>query len=146
MKQRLQAAIARIDYCFFELYHRQNPKSQGWELSANEYHYLYRIRQMGQTSLSDLALSLNVTRPSASVMAKKLANKGLILHERCSEDARSLRLKLTEKGKRLLSKDDDAFLQLAGAVQQVLDVDETEALTLLLEKANAGVSALEGID
>jgi DNA-binding MarR family transcriptional regulator len=146
MKQRLQAAIARMDHCFFELWHRQNPKGQGGVLSVNEYHYLYRIKQMETPSLSNLAESLHVTRPSASVMAKKLESRGLIHRGRCTEDARSLRLQLTEQGRTLLSEDDNAFLQLAEAVQQVLNDDEAQTLTRLLEKANAGVSALKGID
>ncbi|HLD18686.1 MAG TPA: metal-dependent transcriptional regulator [Candidatus Nanoarchaeia archaeon] len=59
---------------------------------------VYLLQTKGEPYLSDLAEYLNITKPSASEMSKKLTKQGYLLHQPYGE------LKLTAKGIKLAEK------------------------------------------
>ncbi len=114
-------------------YSKEDPIAQ---LSFNEYDYL-KVIQGAQEAirLTDLAAELEVSKPSASNMAKRLERKGLVQRTRCSEDARSHRLSLTELAEIHLASEAKVYQLLAEQVSQHLSDEESSCLDMLLSKA-----------
>lgn len=77
------------------------PGHQRLPLSANEFYLLEQIAQGPEEgiSISDLALTLQVAKPSASVAVNKLKGKGFVDKSPSQSDGRSILVSLTHLGK-----------------------------------------------
>jgi DNA-binding MarR family transcriptional regulator len=100
--------------------------------------YLRNIDSQGTTTVSQLAKTLSLTKPSVSVLVKHLEDGGFIQRRQSEKDKRSSSIELTEKGKEIC--DDWRRLQ-AKYLQQFrshLDDKEVEVFqSLLLKIVNA---------
>ena len=79
--------------------------------------YLSAISQAGRTTVSDLATSLGVTKPTVSVRVNKLVDEGYVTKVRSEEDGRVFWLTLSDKMKVAYSDE----MRIAMAVEQELD-------------------------
>ena len=79
--------------------------------------YLSAISQAGRTTVSDLAASLGVTKPTVSVRVNKLVEEGYVKKVRSEEDGRVFWLTLSDKMKVACSDE----MRIAMAVEQELD-------------------------
>ncbi|ENM5791073.1 MarR family transcriptional regulator [Vibrio mimicus] len=114
-------------------YGKEDPLAQ---LSFNEYDYLKVIQSSPQAiRLTDLALALEVSKPSASNMLKKLERRGLVKRVQCEEDARSRLFELTEQAELYLASEARVYQILAQQVAQHLSPEEALMLDMLLGKA-----------
>ncbi|ENM5730822.1 MarR family transcriptional regulator [Vibrio mimicus] len=105
-------------------------------LSFNEYDYLKVIQSSPQAiRLTDLAQALEVSKPSASNMLKKLERRGLVKRVQCEEDARSRLFELTEQAELHLASEARVYQILAQQVAQHLSPEEALMLDMLLGKA-----------
>ncbi|EEW11909.1 MarR family winged helix-turn-helix transcriptional regulator [Vibrio mimicus] len=114
-------------------YGKEDPLAQ---LSFNEYDYLKVIQSSPQAiRLTDLALALEVSKPSASNMLKKLEMRGLVKRVQCEEDARSRLFELTDQAELHLASEARVYQILAQQVAQHLSPEEALMLDMLLGKA-----------
>ncbi|ENM5854318.1 MarR family transcriptional regulator [Vibrio mimicus] len=114
-------------------YGKEDPLAQ---LSFNEYDYLKVIQSSPQAiRLTDLALALEVSKPSASSMLKKLERRGLVKRVQCEEDARSRLFELTDQAELHLASEARVYQILAQQVAQHLSPEEALMLDMLLGKA-----------
>lgn len=114
-------------------YGKEDPLVQ---LSFNEYDYLKVIQNSPQAiRLTDLALALEVSKPSASNMLKKLERRGLVKRVQCEEDARSRLFELTDQAELHLASEARVYQILAQQVAQHLSPEEALMLDMLLGKA-----------
>ncbi|ENM5914495.1 MarR family transcriptional regulator [Vibrio mimicus] len=114
-------------------YGKEDPLAQ---LSFNEYDYLKVIQSSPQAiRLTDLALALEVSKPSASNMLKKLERRGLVKRVQCEEDARSRLFELTDQAELHLASEARVYQILAQQVAQHLSPEEALMLDMLLGKA-----------
>ncbi|ENM5778438.1 MarR family transcriptional regulator [Vibrio mimicus] len=114
-------------------YGKEDPLAQ---LSFNEYDYLKVIQSSPQAiRLTDLALALEVSKPSASNMLKKLERRGLVKRVQCEEDARSRLFELTEQAELYLASEARVYQILEQQVAQHLSPEEALMLDMLLGKA-----------
>ncbi|ENM5901788.1 MarR family transcriptional regulator [Vibrio mimicus] len=114
-------------------YGKEDPLAQ---LSFNEYDYLKVIQSSPLAiRLTDLALALEVSKPSASNMLKKLERRGLVKRVQCEEDARSRLFELTEQAELYLASEARVYQILAQQVAQHLSPEEALMLDMLLGKA-----------
>ncbi len=124
--ERFAAKVWR-QYC------HQDPLSQ---LSFNEYDYLKVLHYAKHPMrVTDLASEMEVTKPSATNMTKRLEKKGLVVRAACSEDARAKRIALTERALHHLNHEAKVYQTLAHQLESELDAQESEQLTQLLTKA-----------
>lgn len=125
--------LERFSAKVWRKYTKEDPIAQ---LSFNEYDYL-KVIQGAQAAirLTDLAAELEVSKPSASSMVKRLENKGLVQRTRCLEDARSHRFELTELAEVYLASEAKVYQLLAHKVTQHLSEEEAAFLNMLLNKA-----------
>ena len=99
-------------------------------LTISEMHLLERIgtdRALGRT-VTDLAQELDITLPSVTVALKRLEKKGYVTKDRCSEDGRRVRVKLTGEGQRAEIAHRYFHRQMVRAVAGELDEGERHAL------------------
>ena len=90
------------------------------DITMNQMLYLETIARLEQPTFGDIAEHLNVTRPSVSIIVKKLINLGYVNKEQSPDDGRVYHLHLTEKGLR--------FNELHTEVHKILAQSITENL------------------
>ncbi|WP_038174200.1 MULTISPECIES: MarR family winged helix-turn-helix transcriptional regulator [Vibrio] len=119
----------------WRVYAQEDPLAR---LSFNEYDYLRVIEGYPQgMRITDLALEMRVTKPSASTMVARLEKKGLVKRIDCAEDARAKRVMLTEQVIKDLSKEQGVYKAISEQLKRKLDQQEVQQLKALLDKALA---------
>ena len=71
-------------------------------VTVSEAHMIEAIaKNGGNSTVSDIASSLNISMPTATVAVKKLENKGFVSKIPCTQDARRLIITLTNLGRKI---------------------------------------------
>ncbi|WP_123284108.1 MarR family winged helix-turn-helix transcriptional regulator [Vibrio crassostreae] len=106
------------------------------QLSFNEYDYLKVIQSSPEPiRLTDLAIEMQVTKPSATTMVQRLERKGLVERKASLEDARSKLVVLTNKAELGLEEESKIYQVMAQILESRLSEQESKQLNLLLDKA-----------
>ncbi|MEZ8720778.1 MarR family winged helix-turn-helix transcriptional regulator [Vibrio pomeroyi] len=106
------------------------------QLSFNEYDYLKVIQASPDPiRLTDLAIEMQVTKPSATTMVQRLERKGLVERKASLEDARSKLVVLTNKAELGLEEESKIYQVMAQILESRLSEQESKQLNLLLDKA-----------
>ncbi|WP_373959123.1 MarR family winged helix-turn-helix transcriptional regulator [Vibrio gigantis] len=106
------------------------------QLSFNEYDYLKVIQASPEPiRLTDLAIEMQVTKPSATTMVQRLERKGLVERKTSLEDARSKLVVLTNKAELGLEEESKIYQVMAQILESRLSEQESKQLNLLLDKA-----------
>lgn len=106
------------------------------QLSFNEYDYLKVIQASPEPiRLTDLAVEMQVTKPSATTMVQRLERKGLVERKASLEDARSKLVVLTHKAELGLEEESKIYQVMAQILESRLSEQETKQLNQLLDKA-----------
>ena len=106
------------------------------QLSFNEYDYLKVIQASPEPiRLTDLAIEMQVTKPSATTMVQRLERKGLVERKPSLEDARSKLVVLTSKAEVGLEEESKIYQVMAQILESRLSEQESHQLNLLLTKA-----------
>ncbi|MEZ8236181.1 MarR family winged helix-turn-helix transcriptional regulator [Vibrio splendidus] len=106
------------------------------QLSFNEYDYLKVIQaSLEPIRLTDLAIEMQVTKPSATTMVQRLERKGLVERKASLEDARSKLVILTQKAEVGLEEESKIYQIMAQVLESRLSEQESHQLNLLLNKA-----------
>ncbi|MEZ8447585.1 MarR family winged helix-turn-helix transcriptional regulator [Vibrio splendidus] len=106
------------------------------QLSFNEYDYLKVIQaSLEPIRLTDLAIEMQVTKPSATTMVQRLERKGLVERKASLEDARSKLVILTQKAEFGLEEESKIYQVMAQVLESRLSEQESHQLNLLLNKA-----------
>ncbi|MEZ8017292.1 MarR family winged helix-turn-helix transcriptional regulator [Vibrio splendidus] len=106
------------------------------QLSFNEYDYLKVIQaSLEPIRLTDLAIEMQVTKPSATTMVQRLERKGLVERKASLEDARSKLVILTQKAEVGLEEESKIYQVMAQILESRLSAQESHQLNLLLNKA-----------
>lgn len=106
------------------------------QLSFNEYDYLKVIQSSPEPiRLTDLAIEMQVTKPSATTMVQRLERKGLVERKASLEDARSKLVVLTSKAEVGLEEESKIYQVMAQILESRLSEQESQQLNRLLNKA-----------
>ncbi|MCC4781945.1 MarR family transcriptional regulator [Vibrio splendidus] len=106
------------------------------QLSFNEYDYLKVIQASPDPiRLTDLAIEMQVTKPSATTMVQRLERKGLVERQASLEDARSKLVILTKKAEIGLEEESKIYQVMAQTLESRLSEKESQLLNQLLDKA-----------
>jgi len=106
------------------------------QLSFNEYDYLKVIQaSLEPIRLTDLAIEMQVTKPSATTMVQRLERKGLVERKASLEDARSKLVILTQKAEVGLEEESKIYQVMAQILESRLSEQESLQLNQLLDKA-----------
>ena len=105
------------------------------ELTLIQMNYMETINQLHNPNMTELAVEMNLTKPTVKVAIDKLIEKDYIYRVQSDEDRRSAHLHLTEKGKQINQMHDYAHKCMAELLSKKLDNSERIQLESLLEKA-----------
>lgn len=103
-------------------------------LTHNQMHYLETISLLSNPNITELALYLNLSKPTVKVAVDKLIEKDFVFKIRSDSDRRSAHLHLSEKGKLINQMHDFAHKKIAEEFGNKLNSDEIEHITALLSK------------
>jgi DNA-binding MarR family transcriptional regulator len=72
------------------------------DVTINQFFYLQEIERQGTTTLTALAETLGVSKPTVTVVVTKLVKNGFIVRTRSEEDQRIYHLTLSDTGARII--------------------------------------------
>ena len=109
-------------------------------LSAAQYNHLVNLRFLPNDglSLNELSAHVHTTNASVTVMINGLEEAGLVRRERNPDDARSVRVKLTPKGRVLIDRAVRLHHSHINAGLEDLTIAERRTLLRLLSKMANG--------
>jgi len=81
------------------------------ELSVSQLHLVRMIRDRGEATITQLAVLLDVSPPSASVMVDRLVDKGMLKREQSRVDRRKVLVRISPKAVKRIEKVENAILQ-----------------------------------
>lgn len=104
-------------------------------LTFSHYEYLYKIENMGQPTLSELADNLGISKPSVTVMVNKLIKEDLVEKVQSDSDKRVFHVQLSKLGSDLVGLEKKAFISITKDLLNNLNDQEQKTLKDLLEKS-----------
>jgi DNA-binding MarR family transcriptional regulator len=109
------------------------------DITSNIFLYLRKINFLDNPTISELAKAMEVSKPSASNMVSKMAEKGLLKTKTSPKDGRVCLLALTDKGKKVVEIETWADIKFFENIRGILDEEELKVLERILEKIAAGL-------
>lgn len=103
-------------------------------LTITQMHYLETINLLVNPNITELALQLNVSKPTVKVAVDKLIERDYVMKIQSDADRRSAHLHLTEKGKLINQMHDYAHKRIAESFSNKLNKEEIKTLEELLMK------------
>lgn len=132
--ERLVDIIAKFSRIIGQMEEAAKEQFRFNDLTLTQMNYLETIYQLHNPNLTELAIELNLTKPTVKVAIDKLTEKDYIRRVQSDEDRRSAHLHLTEKGKLINQMHDEAHKRMVKMISVNLDETEREQLVVLFEK------------
>jgi DNA-binding MarR family transcriptional regulator len=102
--------------------------------TVRQIEYIDVISKLGNPNLGEIAKALKLSKPSVTAIVDKLAGKGYIEKFQSDEDRRSFHVHLSDKGRKLIEKHDEAHNKIAELFTSNLNDDDLKTLVSLLNK------------
>ncbi len=99
-------------------------------LTDRQFKYLREIDRRGSATMSEIAETFNLSKPTITEMVRRFEETDLIEKKRCESDGRVYNIRLTERGK-LLAKTN--ILESDRALAKIFDRLDDEELRLLMK-------------
>jgi len=111
-------------------------KGVGAGLTIREMHVIEYVGKAGAEgrTLSEIADSIGVARPSATVSVQKLEQKGYFVKNSCAQDGRVIRVTLTREGRRVFMLHMRFHTLMAQELENGLNEEEKNILVYALGK------------
>lgn len=104
-------------------------------LTVSELHMLDAVGRDGCT-VTEIAQSMAISMPSATIAIKKLEKKGYVSKERDSDDARRVRIRLTALGRKSEAAHRWFHRQMVHNIEKAFVPDERELLLRVIRQLN----------
>jgi DNA-binding MarR family transcriptional regulator len=104
-----------------------------FDISVEQFHVLRHVRR-GKSSVSDLAIEKNISRPAVSQAVEILVQKRLLTRVRSKKDRRYVELALTQDGNDLL---DAVFTENRAWMKQRMNALTTNELETVIRAMEA---------
>jgi DNA-binding MarR family transcriptional regulator len=104
------------------------------DLTPQQLQYLKVIVKLKNPTLTELANELDLTKPTVTVLADKLSDKGYIKRVHSDKDRRVMHLHIDKKGTKINALREIAHQKMAEKIRSGLSETETAILTELLKK------------
>lgn len=105
------------------------------DLTIKQLYCIDLIHEMENPTLSELAVKLQITKASTSVMLDRIEEHGFLYKVKSDSDRRSAHVHLTEKGDKAAHLHEDMHKRFAKLLTQHLTDSEKDILVVLLNKA-----------
>jgi len=109
-------------------------KSSFSELTGKQMYYLEIISNLNNPTLSELAIELNLSKPSITAIVDKFEEKGFIRKVKSDEDRRVSHIHMAEKGKDIEKLHSKIHMKISNMFTSKLAEGELKLLINLLSK------------
>jgi DNA-binding MarR family transcriptional regulator len=130
----LKATITCLSDLIEKVLEETLDKSDFIDLTQPQFHYLKIIVMMKNPTLTELAKELGLTKPTVTVLADKLTEKGYIKRVHSDKDRRVVHLDIDKKGKKISALREIASEKMVAMIREGLDEKEIATLTRLVRK------------
>ncbi len=132
--------LTKINHNIMKLEEKTLCIDRSLNLTINELHLLECIQKATNgeegPTISAIAAELDITRPSTTVAVNKLKDKKFVEKIGCVNDGRSVRIKLTPKGKKVFALHSEYHENMAAALNECLSDEEKQNFAESLNKIN----------
>ncbi len=132
--------IGKIEHNITKLEERTLCVDRNLNLTINDLHLLECIQKATKgedgPTISTIAAELDITRPSTTVAVNKLKDKKFVEKVGCINDGRSVRIRLTPKGKKVFALHTEYHDNMAAALNECFSEEEKQAFAESLKKIN----------
>jgi DNA-binding MarR family transcriptional regulator len=104
------------------------------ELTGKQMHYLEVISNLDNPNLSELAIELNLSKPSITAIIDKFEEKGFIRKVKSDEDRRVSHIHMAERGKEIEKVHNKIHMRISNMFTSKLTEGELKSLINLLSK------------
>ena len=94
------------------------------------------IMALGEPTIAQFSHMMNLSTPNAAYKINSLVKKGYVEKQRCEEDSRSVRVRLTQQGRRAERMHSYFHEKMVEAVAKSLEEDEKSVLLKGIIKLN----------
>lgn len=117
------------------------------DLKAGEFDVLAALRRCGEPALTPSKLYQTMLLSSGAMTSRldRLENKALIVRQHCSQDRRSIKVSLTDKGKAIIDSVYPAHFALITSLLSAMPVSEKNQLSQLLKTCLYQVENIEAV-
>lgn len=130
---KTEQALLRLSRSLLDFWRSYDQQTPMGNISWNEYYYINALRD-NPLSLKELAQKVGVKTSSASLMVKKLEQRGMIRRLYDQQDKRIVYLHLTPEAKAQLALEWNVYQGFLNKLQQRMPADEFITLCNLLIK------------
>ncbi|ABE53162.1 MarR family winged helix-turn-helix transcriptional regulator [Methanococcoides burtonii] len=139
-----QLSFEKVDKYYQKILTKNEKLEMYADVSYSSFSYLVVVRSLVNPTISELASAMDVKKPSASVMVKKLVDMGLLGVERSISDKRVCNLTLSAEGNEVVEMGRSAEDMFFGKVGEILDDNEFEVFSGLWEKITSNLEEDDG--
>ena len=104
------------------------------DFSYSYFKYFETIYRLEHPTFLDITKTMNLSKPTVTIMVSKLIEKGLVQKTRSTKDSRVYYLSLTEKGNELASAYDKVFKNFLIEISTLYNKEEMKTLISLLNR------------
>jgi len=104
------------------------------ELTGKQMYYLEVISYLNNPSLSELAIELNLSKPSITAIIDKFEEKGFIRKVKSDEDRRVSHIHMAERGKEIEKVHNKIHMRISNMFTSKLSEGDSKSLINLLSK------------
>ena len=104
------------------------------QLTISQLHYIETIHLLNNPTISEVAETLKITKASATVGVKRLANLGYVDKRKSDQDKRVTHVSLTKKGEKLALSKQKALNDYENKMTAALNPEELEQLEIIMRK------------
>ncbi|WP_445476294.1 MarR family winged helix-turn-helix transcriptional regulator [Methanococcoides methylutens] len=129
-----ELSFDKVDKYYQKILNKNEKLEKYADVSFNSLLYLREVRSLANPTISELASAMDVKKPSASNMVKKLVDMGLLEVERSNSDKRVFRLALSAEGNEVIELSRSADELFFEKIREILNDDEFEVFGTLWKK------------
>ncbi|WP_135606732.1 MarR family winged helix-turn-helix transcriptional regulator [Methanococcoides sp. NM1] len=139
-----QLSFEKVDKYYQKILTKNKKLEKYADVSFSSFSYLMVVRSLSNPTISKLASAMDVKKPSASNMVRKLVDMGLLEIERSVSDKRVCKLILSAEGNEVIELGRSADDLFFGKIAEILDDNEFEVFAGLWEKITSNLEGDRG--
>ncbi|SES80922.1 DNA-binding transcriptional regulator, MarR family [Methanococcoides vulcani] len=139
-----QLSFEKVDKYYQKILTKNEKLEKYADVSFSSFSYLMVVRSLSNPTISELASAMDVKKPSASTMVRKLVDMGLLETERSVSDKRVCKLILSVEGNEVIELGRSADDLFFGKIAEILDDNEFEVFAGLWEKITSNLEGERG--
>ncbi len=108
-------------------------------VTLQQFHLLMHMKTSGRVRVTDLSEMMLVSKPTASRMLNTLCGKGLARKQADTRDRRSVHVRLTPRGERVVDEVHERQIEMLSRIMGKMDESEMEAFLASIGKIADGL-------